>query len=235
MKRTALRKFRFPILFVTLFAAMLAVVGIDTLVAPLPLLALPIGIGLAAAGIACYRRLSQFVEARDDVAELAAGDRWPGLRKGALLGFGLFCAVLLLIGVVAGFLGLAGMMASVAVMEEVLFRGVLFRILEERAGTVIALVVPSLLFGATHLVNVNATPWGALAIGLTGGPMLAAAYTATRSLWSRSACTSPGTSPTPAFSASRCPGRTTCPTGCCTPLCRARRCSPAGRSARKPA
>jgi hypothetical protein len=75
------------------------------------------------------------------------------------------------------------MMASVAVMEEVLFRGVLFRILEERVGTVISLVVSSLLFGATHLVNVNATVWGALAIGLTGGAMLAAAYVVTRSLW----------------------------------------------------
>jgi hypothetical protein len=59
--------------------------------------------------------------------------------------------------------------------------GVLFRILEERTGTVIALVVSSLF--ATHLVNVNATLWGALAIALTGGAMPAAACTATRSLW----------------------------------------------------
>ncbi|MCS7477971.1 lysostaphin resistance A-like protein [Umezawaea endophytica] len=192
--RRRLRRFRFPVLFASLFVVMLAVVGIDTLVAPVPLLALPIGIGLAVAGIVCYRRLSQVVEVRDDVPELAPEGRWSGLRKGVLLGFGLFCAMLLVIlafggwggmswGSFAGFLGLAGMMASVAVMEEVLFRGVLFRILEERAGTVISLVVSSLLFGATHLVNVNATPWGALAIGLTGGTMLAAAYTATRSLW----------------------------------------------------
>ncbi|MEU3644700.1 type II CAAX endopeptidase family protein [Lentzea sp. NPDC034063] len=188
-----LRRFRFPVLFVALFAVMLAVVGIDTLVAPLPLLALPVGIGLAAAGIVCYRRLSRAVEGRDDVPELAP-DRWRGLGRGALLGFGLFCALMLAIlvfggvddlswGSFFGFLGLVGMMSSVAVMEEVLFRGVLFRILEERAGTVISLVVSSLLFGATHLVNVNATLWGALAIGLTGGAMLASAYVVTRSLW----------------------------------------------------
>lgn len=187
-------RFRFPVLFVSLFAVMLAVVGIDTLVAPLPLLALPVGIGLAVAGIACYRWLSRKVEGRDDVPELAARDRWPGLLRGALLGFALFCALMLLIVVFGGLdglswnsffgaLGLAGMMFSVAVMEEVLFRGVLFRILEERAGTVISLVVSSLLFGATHLVNVNATLWGALAIGLTGGAMLASAYVLTRSLW----------------------------------------------------
>ena len=192
--RNRLRRFRFPVLFVSLFAVMLAVVGIDNLVAPVPLLAFPVGIGLAVAGLVCYRRLSRFVEVRDGVPDLVAENRWPGLWKGAGLGFGLFCAMLLMIlmfggvgglswGSFAGFLGLAGMMSSVAVMEEVLFRGVLFRILEERAGTVISLVVSSLLFGATHLVNVNATWWGALAIGLTGGTMLAAAYTATRSLW----------------------------------------------------
>ncbi|GHH29505.1 CPBP family intramembrane glutamic endopeptidase [Lentzea cavernae] len=190
----SLRRFRFPVLFVSLFAVMLAVVGIDTLVAPVPLLALPVGVGLAVAGIACYRRLSRKVEERDDVPELAARDRWPGLSRGALLGFGLFCAMMLLIAVFGGLdalswnsffgaLGLVGMMLSVATMEEVLFRGVLFRILEERAGTVISLVLSSLLFGATHLVNVNATLWGALAIGLTGGAMLAAAYVLTRSLW----------------------------------------------------
>ncbi|WP_330274743.1 CPBP family intramembrane metalloprotease [Lentzea sp. NBC_00516] len=194
VRRLRLRTFRFPVLFVSLFVVMLAVVGIDTLVAPLPLLALPIGIGLAAAGIVCYRRLSQTVEVRDDVPELESRGRWRGLGRGALLGFGLFCAMMLVIlvfggvdglswGSFFGFLGLAGMMSSVAVMEEVLFRGVLFRILEERAGTVISLVVSSLLFGATHLVNVNATLWGALAIGLTGGAMLASAYVVTQSLW----------------------------------------------------
>ncbi|HEX7305523.1 CPBP family intramembrane glutamic endopeptidase [Lentzea sp.] len=192
--RRKLRRFRFPVLFVTLFVVMLAVVGIDTLVAPLPLLALPVGLGLAAAGVLCYRRMSQYVEVRDNVLEVAPRGRWAGLGKGVLLGFGLFSALLLIIGVFGGWdglsygsffgaLGLVGMMASVATMEEVLFRGVLFRILEERVGTVIALVVSSLLFGLTHLVNVNATLWGALSIGLTGGAMLASAYVLTRSLW----------------------------------------------------
>ncbi|MGW6442982.1 CPBP family intramembrane glutamic endopeptidase [Lentzea sp. NPDC055074] len=190
----SLGRFRFPVLFVSLFAVMLAVVGVDTLVAPLPLLALPVGVGLAVAGIACYRWLSRKVEQREELPELEARDRWPGLGRGALLGFGLFCALMLLIVVFGGLdglswgsflggVGVAGMMISVATMEEVLFRGVLFRILEERAGTVVSLAVSSLLFGATHLVNVHATLWGALAIGLTGGAMLAAAYVLTRSLW----------------------------------------------------
>ncbi|MET1073049.1 MAG: type II CAAX endopeptidase family protein [Umezawaea sp.] len=192
--RRRLRRFRFPVLFVAMFAVVVAFAGINQLVAPLPLLALPIGIGLAVAGVVVYRRLVKAVEVRVDVPELAKSDMWSGLRRGALLGAGLFTAVMVLVLVFGGFddvswgsffgaLGIAGMMTSVAVVEEALFRGVLFRILEERAGTVIALVVSSLLFGATHLVNGNATVWGTVAIALTGGTMLAAAYTVTRSLW----------------------------------------------------
>ncbi|MET1071743.1 MAG: CPBP family intramembrane glutamic endopeptidase [Umezawaea sp.] len=189
-----LRRFRFPVLFAALFAMMVVFAGINRLVAPLPLLALPVGIGLAVAGVVVYRRLAKVVEGRVDVPELAPEGMWPGLRRGALLGGGLFTAVMALILVFGGFddvssgsffgaLGIAGMMTGVAVAEEALFRGVLFRILEERTGTVIALVVSSLVFGGVHLVNGNATLWGTLAIALTGGTMLAAAYAVTRSLW----------------------------------------------------
>ncbi|PRY34392.1 CPBP family intramembrane glutamic endopeptidase [Umezawaea tangerina] len=189
-----LRRFRFPVLFVAVFAVMVAFAAVNQLVAPIPLLALPVGIGLAVAGVLVYRRLTTAVEGRVEVPELARRDMWSGLRRGALLGGGLFTAVMALILVFGGFdtvswgsvfgaLGIAGSMTGVAVMEEALFRGVLFRILEERAGTVVALVVSSVLFGATHLVNGNATVWGTLAIALTGGTMLAAAYVVTRSLW----------------------------------------------------
>jgi hypothetical protein len=68
-------------------------------------------------------------------------------------------------------------------IEEIVFRGVVFRLLEERAGTSLALAVSSLLFGLGHLVNPNATALGAAAIVVEGGLMLAAAYLLTRRLW----------------------------------------------------
>lgn len=192
--RRRLRAFRFPVLLLALIGVMAAFAGINQLVAPLWFLALPVGIGLAIAGAACYRWLSRTVELRPDVPELAKTGRRSLLGRGALLGFGAFTTVMLLIGMFGGwkelawgsfggFLATAGMMASVAVIEEALFRGVVFRILEERAGTVIALVTSAILFGATHLVNENATLLGTLAIAMTGGLMLAAAYVVTRSLW----------------------------------------------------
>ncbi|WP_399884695.1 lysostaphin resistance A-like protein [Streptomyces sp. BBFR51] len=191
--RRRLRTFRFPVLLLAMIGVMAAVAGINQLVAPLPFLALPVGVGLAVAGVACYRRLCRTVEQRP-VSELAKTGQWSLMRRGALLGFGAFTGLMLLIGMFGGWedlswgsfgglIGTAGMMAGVAVTEEALFRGVLFRIMEERAGTVIALAVSSVLFGATHLVNTNATLWGALSIALTGGVMLSAAYVVTRSLW----------------------------------------------------
>lgn len=41
----------------------------------------------------------------------------------------------------------------------------------------------ALLFGGLHLINPNATLWGALSIAIQGGLMLGACYAATRSLW----------------------------------------------------
>ena len=189
-----LRRYRFPVLLVAFTVVMLANAVVMRLVSPVVLLALPLGIGSVIAVVAGYRTLSRVVEQRADIPELARVRVWSQLRRGALLGSGLFVLLMLLIGMFGGWqhmawgsvwgcLGTAGMVASVAVTEEVLFRGVLFRIMEERTGTVIALILSSLIFGLTHSVNANATLWGVLSIALTGGLLMTAAYVATRSLW----------------------------------------------------
>jgi membrane protease YdiL (CAAX protease family) len=69
------------------------------------------------------------------------------------------------------------------VTEEVIVRGVVYRILEEWFGTWAALAVSSLLFGALHLGNPGATWWSSLAIALEAGTLLGAAYLKTRRLW----------------------------------------------------
>jgi membrane protease YdiL (CAAX protease family) len=193
--RTAnLRRFRLPVLLVVFFAVLLANAGINQLVSPIAILALPVGIGVAIAVVAGYRRLSRIVEQRADIPEFDRRRMWSGLLRGMVIGAGLFVVLMLVIamfggwqdiawGSFGGFLATAGTTASVAVIEELLFRGILFRIMEEHLGTVITLAASSILFGLTHLVNVNATLWGTISIGLTGGTMTAAAYVATRSLW----------------------------------------------------
>jgi hypothetical protein len=67
--------------------------------------------------------------------------------------------------------------------EEIMFRGVLFRIVEEGLGTWAALLVSALAFGAIHLGNPNATLWSGLAIAIEAGILFGLIYHVTRSLW----------------------------------------------------
>ncbi len=67
--------------------------------------------------------------------------------------------------------------------EEVAFRGVTFRLLEEWLGSTAALVISSAFFGLLHGMNPHATWFATLAIALEAGLLLGAAFMLTRSLW----------------------------------------------------
>ena len=72
---------------------------------------------------------------------------------------------------------------SSAVFEELLFRGVIFRITEEKLGSAWALVISSSIFGFGHLGNPNSTLFSAVAIVIEAGLLLGAAYIYSRNLW----------------------------------------------------
>jgi membrane protease YdiL (CAAX protease family) len=67
--------------------------------------------------------------------------------------------------------------------EETLFRGILLRQLERLVGTWWALAATSVLFGAVHMMNPDATWTGAISIMVEAGILLGAAYLYTRRLW----------------------------------------------------
>ncbi|MFC5743926.1 CPBP family intramembrane glutamic endopeptidase [Dyella tabacisoli] len=67
--------------------------------------------------------------------------------------------------------------------EEVVTRGVLFRITEEGLGTWSALAISAVFFGAMHIFNPGATVWSSVAIAIEAGLLLALIYHVTRSLW----------------------------------------------------
>ncbi|MFC4628386.1 CPBP family intramembrane glutamic endopeptidase [Promicromonospora alba] len=158
-----------------------------------PWLALVVGFATAVLAVLVYAWVVRRTEHRD-VVEVSREGAVSGLGWGTLLGVGLFALVIVNLaflgsytvhglGTVTGAVGLVGFMAAVAVSEELMFRGVLFRIIEGWTGTWIALTATSLLFGLAHLINPNASLWGALAIAVEAGGMLTAAYVATRKLW----------------------------------------------------
>lgn len=76
-----------------------------------------------------------------------------------------------------------GFSLAASIVEEVIFRGVLFRILNESWGTVLAIVATALFFGGAHALNDNATMASNLAIALEAGVLLAAIYLLTERLW----------------------------------------------------
>ncbi len=129
---------------------------------------------------------------RDD---LRLADAPKGLALGLLLGLVLFSLV---VGVAAladvynivgqgGTSELIRLAIGVAIMpgfiEELLFRGILFRWIEEMAGSWAALLLTSALFGLGHFYNPNATAFSSFAIALEAGVLLGGAYMLTRNLW----------------------------------------------------
>ncbi|HTA65272.1 MAG TPA: type II CAAX endopeptidase family protein [Xanthomonadaceae bacterium] len=75
----------------------------------------------------------------------------------------------------------AGICAGLA--EEIIMRGVLFRIVEEGLGTWVGLSVSAVVFGWAHIRNPGATWWSSAAIAIEAGLLLAMLYHVTRSLW----------------------------------------------------
>ncbi|OXG09200.1 hypothetical protein BC749_101680 [Flavobacterium araucananum] len=73
-------------------------------------------------------------------------------------------------------------MFTVAIIEEVLVRGIIFRILEEKLGTYISLTISSVLFSVFHLLNPNGTLISAICI-TAAGFLMGAAFIYSRNLW----------------------------------------------------
>jgi len=75
----------------------------------------------------------------------------------------------------------AGIGAGIS--EEIITRGVIFRVVEEGLGTWWALLISALFFGGAHIFNPGATLWSSAAIAIEAGLLLAMIYHVTRSLW----------------------------------------------------
>ena len=125
--------------------------------------------------------------------ELQLRNALPNLILGIAIG-GLFIAcvvgILALFGVYrideisidwAGIVLNCAMLSIVAVSEEIIFRGILFRMIDERYSTMLAFIISSLLFGIIHLTTVDFLT--AMAISVEAGFMLAAAYKLRNNLW----------------------------------------------------
>jgi membrane protease YdiL (CAAX protease family) len=140
-----------------------------------------------------YLAAVKLVERRR-LTEFALDRALPEFSAGFVGGFGLFAAVMALLWIVGAYhpegwdtsaaLG-AGLALALAagLLEEILFRGLLFRICSRIVGTWAALLLTAALFGGAHAINRGATVGSSVAIALEAGIMLGAAYAATGRLW----------------------------------------------------
>jgi membrane protease YdiL (CAAX protease family) len=141
-----------------------------------------------------YWSYAHFVERRA-VSELSLPSMGRELGIGLLLGFGLFTTCVFIAMALGLFriegidrwqnlvAGVTGGTFTTPFGEELLFRGVWFRILEGVFGGWVALVLSSLWFGFVHAGNAGETFAGVASIAIVYGPMLAVPYMVTRRLW----------------------------------------------------
>ena len=185
------------VVFVAVFLVMIlvglsvvfAIYGSVTLTSPVPS-----ALTRLVAALAAYVVLAMVMEGRVWPLELQPR-RWLGLLKGMLVAAIILGASLGIIALLGSYrvtgvnphynvwTDLITLGVVAAVSEEILLRAGLFRLAEEGLGTWGAAVVSALIFGALHLTNQYGTWWGALAIALEAGLLLAGVYALTRSLW----------------------------------------------------
>ncbi len=140
-----------------------------------------------------YYILVHFIERRE-MTELAFSGALAETAKGIAIGALLFGSCVAILALTGSYrvLGMNTpdvllrpffLAVSAGVFEEIVFRGVIFRIIERSLGSWIALGISAAIFGGLHLLNQNATLIGAVAIMLTAGITLGGAFMLTRRLW----------------------------------------------------
>ncbi|CAN5336194.1 CPBP family intramembrane metalloprotease [soil metagenome] len=116
-----------------------------------------------------------------------------GLIAGLVVGVAMFAAVMGLMAVFGLYdiewKGAASPLSALSksiesgVIEEVLVRAIILRLVWRAFGPWVAFAISAALFGAGHLANPNATPFAAIAIAVEAGVMLGAFYVLTGRLW----------------------------------------------------
>ena len=151
------------------------------------------GLIASIAGVGAYKYFYKFIEKRE-VTEIAIKGIAKNVVVGITLGVVLQCLTILVIYLNNGFKVVSinpvsfiiipfTVAFTVAIFEEILLRGIIFRIVEEKLGSTIALIISAIIFGGLHLANPNSSFVAAVCIAVFAGLLLGAAYMYTRNLW----------------------------------------------------
>jgi membrane protease YdiL (CAAX protease family) len=148
---------------------------------------------VAVFGIVSYIYLFKFYEKRE-VTEFSKNGLLKSLTIGFIIGVVLQSLTILVIYLKGGYSIVSinpilflipplRMALTSALFEEILMRGIIFRITEEKLGSYFALFISAILFGAMHLGNPNSSLLMGIGLAIEAGLLLAAAYIYSRNLW----------------------------------------------------
>ncbi len=151
------------------------------------------GLVVAILAIVSYTYLFKFYEKRE-IKELSKIGLFKSLTIGIVLGVLLQSLTILVIYLKGGYSIVSinpilflvppfAMAFTSAIVEEILMRGIVFRITEEKLGSYFALFISAILFGAMHLGNPNSSLTAAIGLAIQAGLLLASAYIYSRNLW----------------------------------------------------
>ena len=140
-----------------------------------------------------YYSYVRLIEKRP-LTELTGPGTGNELALGLLIGLGLFwiiIAVLWALGCyrITGTNGWSVLIPAIVAnvpsgfIQEIIFRGAIFRITRDWLGVWWALGISSILFGLIHILSATATVQSVVAITLQAGVLLASAYMLTNRLW----------------------------------------------------
>jgi hypothetical protein len=152
-----------------------------------------IGLVVALFAIVSYTYLFKFYEKRV-IKEFSKKGLFKSLTIGILLGVLLQSLTILVIYLKGGYSIVSinpilflvpplTMAFTSAIFEEILMRGIIFRITEEKLGSYFSLFISAILFGAMHLGNPNSSLIAAIGLAIQAGLLLASAYIYSRNLW----------------------------------------------------
>jgi membrane protease YdiL (CAAX protease family) len=140
-----------------------------------------------------YYTYVRLIEKRQ-LIELSRTGALKELGIGCTIGFGLMATTIFILWIL-GYYEVAAVSSLMVLLlpffdgiragffEEILFRGVIFRILNEKLGSWLAIIISALFFGFAHSGNPNSSFYSGVAIALEAGILLSAIYLYTRRLW----------------------------------------------------
>ncbi len=154
----------------------------------------PVGVAFSAAMIGLYALFVKWFE-KHKAQDIPLNRFAQDTAKGLGIGFAFFSIVVLIMMLFGSYridsmtdkpmhiVSAFFLFLLVGTGEEIMFRGVLFRWIDEKWGYVAALIVSSVIFGLIHISEPSATLWSSLAIAVEAGLLLGAAYKYSETLW----------------------------------------------------